>query len=459
MGEAKKYSSLILYSLLIISPSIMFYLTNRLVTTFLPLFMVFQIIIIILTAALVRRKNIFFALSAIFVLGAIFHWAHFSIYSYELTEGAVAAILGTNSSESFEFIRLLHLPFWLGVMTLPFLLFYIYKKTPSEIIIGRKVILALISAVLVIFSLKLVMTRSFANTIQDTVSKSQPLRTITTFYRGINLLVDYKNQLSSFEPLEIKVTPVNEIKNQTHVIVIGETARRQNWNLYGYARETNKYTKESFPDLLVFKNVISASNSTIPAIRHSLTYSNDNKTISLLDVAQKAGYKTFWLSNQAEYGAFDNPTTMLANRAKIRRFLNTDTSNSSYDDKLIKPLEEVLKDPAAKKVIILHLMGSHFYYNRRYPSAFNVYTDPKSRKEVNEYDNSILYTDFVLSKILTLVSELKTYSSVTYFSDHAESLFEKDDFMGHGGLKFSKSEVEIPLKIFLIKFITVPKEA
>ena len=100
-----------------------------------------------------------------------------------------------------------------------------------------------------------------------------------------------------------------------------------------------------------------------------------------------------------------------------------------YDETALPALKRFLDEKSTgKRVFFLHLMGSHVNYASRYPSEFNVFTDeaeiiPKpwhtkrSAKYINNYDNSILYTDFVLSGIIDLLRTVPN-SALLYFSDH-----------------------------------------
>jgi len=111
-------------------------------------------------------------------------------------------------------------------------------------------------------------------------------------------------------------------------------------------------------------------------------------------------------------------------------------------------------------LIILHTSTSHGpTYNKRYPPQFEVFKPVCESVElancsheelINAYDNTIVYTDYLLSKIIETLKELKDYKKTMLFvSDHGESLGEKNLYMH--GLPMSvapKEQYEIPFIIW-----------
>ena len=82
-------------------------------------------------------------------------------------------------------------------------------------------------------------------------------------------------------------------------------------------------------------------------------------------------------------------------------------------------------DKSPKKIIFLHLIGSHYKYHYRYPSNFDIFKSKKSSKKgvgTSQYHNTILYTDHILNLILNELKSLNTNSYLLYFSDHGEDV-------------------------------------
>ena len=181
---------------------------------------------------------------------------------------------------------------------------------------------------------------------------------------------------------------------------------------------------------IVFKNVYASWTQTVPVLQRALTEQsqyNDKEffeSVSIVDAARKAGYKTFWFSNQGRYGEFDSAITLVAKTADVSDWTDDAFDFSELEDEvLLKFFERV--DPNEKNFIVFHLMGSHIYYNSRYPRNFKKWVTKDGTGMMlaaPSYANSILYTDFVLSKIFDYAKENLNLQMMIYFSDHGEDL-------------------------------------
>ena len=181
---------------------------------------------------------------------------------------------------------------------------------------------------------------------------------------------------------------------------------------------------------IVFKNVYASWTQTVPVLQRALTEQsqyNDKEffeSVSIVDVARKAGYKTFWFSNQGRYGEFDSAITLVAKTADVSEWTDDAFDFSDLEDEvLLKFFERV--NPNEKNFIVFHLMGSHIYYNSRYPRAFKKWVTKDGTGMMlaaPSYANSILYTDFILSKIFDYAKTNLNLQAMIYFSDHGEDL-------------------------------------
>lgn len=237
--------------------------------------------------------------------------------------------------------------------------------------------------------------------------------------------------------------------DETYLVIIGESASRRHWSLYGYDRNTTP-EMEAIPDLRVFRDVVSTHSHTGPALTKALTASlvSDSDTYAspgILDLANSAGFTTHWLSNQQRMGPWDNPVSILAEAAKHKTFLNYGFGKSlrsgGYDEALLPALAEALAAPGSRKLIVLHLMGSHFPYSARYPKAFAKFSG--GSKAIDAYDNSIAYVDDLLGRVFRM-AERAGVDGVAYFSDHGEDVASG---LAHNSSRMTKAMVEIPLLV------------
>jgi glucan phosphoethanolaminetransferase (alkaline phosphatase superfamily) len=242
---------------------------------------------------------------------------------------------------------------------------------------------------------------------------------------------------------------------QVTVLVIGESSRYDRWSLNGYKRDTNPLLSQQ-ANLVMLPDVITsvaATRLSVPVIvsRKPATESLKDGFAekSVLTAYKEAGYQTFWLSNQISFGKFDTPVSVFAKEANVIEFLNLGSYNnkSNFDEILLGPLKNALADPAPRKLIVIHSLGSHWNYSHRYPASFDkwlpslygvdkpVYTDLKIKPAMNNsYDSSILYTDWFLSHVIDTLKDSGIAASMVYVADHGQTLYDnscKIAFHGH----------------------------
>jgi len=184
---------------------------------------------------------------------------------------------------------------------------------------------------------------------------------------------------------------------------------------------------------------------------------------SILDVAHAAGFETYWITNQPLLGAWDNLVSILAEGADhvqpLNRGVGKTTETSQLDSAAVPALEAILRTPTTRnRLIVVHLMGSHFDYCKRYPPSFARYSGRLARGEfgaerkpavermINCYDNSVLYDDFVVSQLLRSTQRIGGVSAFLYFSDHGEDVLGVG---GHNSADFTYPMVEVPLVVSL----------
>ena len=172
---------------------------------------------------------------------------------------------------------------------------------------------------------------------------------------------------------------------------------------------------------------------------------------SILETAKAAGYTTYWISNQQKYGAWDTPIAEIASTADHEVWLNRNVgeqiTTGVYDEKLAEVIPPI--QPGENALIMIHLMGCHGSYRERYPLSFQAFTGGISR--IDEYDNSVLYNDFVLRQIYNTVKTLPDFQAFIYFSDHGEDVVHN---AGHESTKFSWPMARIPFIVHVSDLFT-----
>jgi heptose-I-phosphate ethanolaminephosphotransferase len=239
---------------------------------------------------------------------------------------------------------------------------------------------------------------------------------------------------------------------RTVVFVLGESTTRLDWSLYGYPRETNPELSALGGELVRFEDVVTGYAGTSGAMRLLLTPADISRPDlwetepDILTMARRAGYRTFWISNQGERKGLPY---VFASHADVTEFTNLGGSRSegSYDNVLLDPFRKALSDPAPRKFIVLHMLGAHPAFRFRYPKEFSRFdgADDEVSRELkrkgrgfwavwqrDEYDNAMLYDDHLLRATIEFCRERKGEPIAWLFTpDHGEDVAHYTDFVGH----------------------------
>jgi len=253
-------------------------------------------------------------------------------------------------------------------------------------------------------------------------------------------------------------------QRQIYVLVIGESSRRDHWQLFGYGRPTNPQVMR-ISNLFPITNMVSSWSASIMAIPMIVTRKPSSERgmnwsePSIVRVMQEAGFETYWISNQMPIGRYDSPVSNYAFEAQHIAFLNHASwlSPGSYDENLVISLQDALAASDRDMFIVLHMMGSHSGYDYRYPASFAQFQPTLTTggapasvydRRANSYDNSILYTDHVLATIIHILDARPEVSAVWFESDHGEDLPTPTcTLSGHGN--GTPYDFEIPAFVWL----------
>jgi lipid A ethanolaminephosphotransferase len=257
---------------------------------------------------------------------------------------------------------------------------------------------------------------------------------------------------------EIKL-PDGKITDQQKtvvVLVIGESARKANFQLYGYKRNTNPLLSKQ-ERLKVFE-ATSCATYTTAGTKAILEPQNSDDLYELLpNYAFRMGVDVSWrTSNWGEPPIHIDEYIVNEKLGEIYP-----DENQYYDGILLKGLRErIQSSPKNKILIVLHTSTSHGpNYADKYPKEFEVYKPVAKNVEegeknidwlVNAYDNTIRYTDHLLSSLINMLSELDDRNSAMIFiSDHGESLGENKVFMHGLPMRLApKVQYEIPFLVW-----------
>ena len=271
----------------------------------------------------------------------------------------------------------------------------------------------------------------------------------------------HKSAGLSFSDVRLTTPPEEE---RTLVVVIGESANRTHHSVYGYKRNTTPNLITLSGELVVFKDIISTCPDPADHLNEILALpGRDGQGRPLFTLFNQAGFHTYWLSNQPDIQDGSSETTVLTAQAYGSVQLNRGGATQyspGLDSVLLDPLEKILHDDPDRKIIFIRLMGSRPEYALRAPSEFARFThcadvqasdglSDDACAQLNDYDNSIAYTDAILKDIIALTGRLAPESALVYFSDHGAAAYGPPYAADpHSGVK-SIHYYEIPFLIWL----------
>lgn len=408
-------------SLLIILFALQFQKALTLHTTF------FHTVLLVISFYLLRQtKYIKYFLFAI--LACSFIYGLFSKNYGLINTSQIASLLQSNANEMLGFLPTMPLRHYLlaALLIISSALYYLPKYKNIHPVSGWQKILAII-----LFAIVLHQTH-FVGLFKHAYA----------FYKQEdNQLITAQKQSDSW------LITSNKQENKTIVVVIGESVRKDYLSLYGYPLATTPFLDKA-PGLFI-DGYVSTSFNTVDSLSRTLTQSNGvtfdmNNTVVTL--ANKAGYDTTWISNQGYIGDVDTPAATIAIKSHHRHFFNKGDfwSETNDDEKLLPYLQTALQQPG-RKVIFLHMMGSHENVCNRLFS-FGVRYHRQQGAQLDCYISSIAKLDQFLEKTYRMVAASTPNFSLIYFSDHGltiETDPESGSIIKHGNQHHQNYEVPL----------------
>ena len=386
-------------------------------------------------------------------------------YRVVIDSSMMANVLQTDLKESLDLFS------WKLVITvlflagLPSMLIWKQKLMPltfaKAIFANAKILLvSLLVAAAAVFPIY----QDFASTMRNHIQLRYLINPLNSLYGLAQLAVPPLQNLSNtIQPIgdDVKLGKMydSQPKIPLLVLVVGETARSGNFGINGYSRDTTPLLKaikkniDQSGELTTQSNAWSCGTSTATSLpcmfSHLGKEAYENKQLdykNLIDVLDKAGLAVIWLENQSGCkGICDRVYRAATQNSKDPELCAT---GECFDEIMLKNLDDRLREVPFDKlskgaVVVMHQMGSHgpAYYKRspealkkfKQECANNALQECSRTALINAYDNSIVYTDYFLSKIINMLkSKASTIQGgLLYVSDHGESLGENNLYL-HG---------------------------
>ncbi|WP_264551072.1 phosphoethanolamine--lipid A transferase EptA [Flavobacterium sp. N2038] len=373
-------------------------------------------------------------------------------YSVIIDETMIGNVLNTNYEESssfFSFKLILYLVFF-GILP------SIYIIKANMINIALKKFLTLSSLTLLFIVVLIFANASNWLWIDKNSKQLGGLAMPWSYSVNTSLFYIHKYKKNEKEIL-LPNAVVKDNQKSVVVLVIGESARSQNFSLYGYKKNTNPLLSKT-SNLFHF-NANSCATYTTAGVKCILEHKNSDDLYEILpNYLYRNNVEVVWRTTN--WGEPPVHIEKYQNRDVLKKDCKGEICN--YDEVLLTGLkEQIMASKKNKILIILHTSTSHGpTYSKKYPPSFETFKPVCNSVElgkcsqeelVNAYDNTIVYTDYILSKVIEDLKELKEYKSAMIFvSDHGESLGEKNLYMHGVPISFApKEQYQIPFIVWV----------
>lgn len=430
------------------------------------MFTIFLATIIAIIIFVLERANRFvaevFKCVILIICAGIFLADIFTVYYYDTTvnRSILGIIIATNFDEAAEFFiaYVFNVKFLICVALTMLILIALSKvKLPH---VNRKLLAVIAVAVIAVTVTRLIKVPDVVFEKGNAVTRLAVL-----LPEVLANMREYENLAASANH-EVTITR-NAGDLPLVVFILGESTTRNHMQLYGYNLPTTPRLVElhSRGELNIFTDTISPHSHTMPVLQKLFTFlRHENEADgnafwmrkgNLFDILNAAGYDTVWLSNQeisGIYGNFGRLYAATCTRSKFTRLRDsTEESNAKFDEAVLPLFDDELATIHEKTFCVIHLMGTHSVYNRRYPKQYETFTSDDESSAAGrdiraEYDNAVLYNDYVVSEIIKRVENLDAI--VIYISDHGEDVYDEMNFAGHAEDSPSRFMIEIPFVIW-----------
>lgn len=243
-----------------------------------------------------------------------------------------------------------------------------------------------------------------------------------TYYDDVHSIINEYNALrvDKLPPTTWKIKSISK-KYNTYVVIIGESMRSDFMSLYGFKEKTTPHIDE-IPKKYISNYISTAINTTL-SVPRILAHSNNKGKVreedNIITLAKMAGFKTYWISSQGYTGKYSISTSRISNFSDYKHF-------NDWDDYALLPIvKRALRSPE-KKVVFIHIVGSHEYPCDRVKDYGVIYNSSHGEL-INCYLSTYNKTDDFINKVYGYLKENDDTFSLAYFSDHALNIVGEEN--------------------------------
>ena len=372
-------------------------------------------------------------------------------YGVIIDKTMIGNVINTNFDESSSFfsLKLIVYVFFLGILPSIFIVkAKLQTETFKRFLINCGIALAAIATLILV---------NASNWLWIDKHSKQLGGLAMPWSYSVNLGLYYSSK-SKANKKEILLPNATAKDNQKSVVVlvIGESARKQNFSLYGYAKNTNPLLSKV--DNLHHFDATSCATYTTATLKCILEHTHTNDLYEILpNYLYRNNFEVIWRTTNSG----EPPIHIKNYQTRATLSQQCEGEGCNYDEILLSGLkEQILASDKDKILVVLHTSTSHGpTYSKKYPPRFETFSPVCNSVElgncsneelINAYDNSIIYTDYLLSQVINELKLLSDFqSSMLFVSDHGESLGEKNLYMHGVPMSIApKEQYEIPFIVW-----------
>lgn len=406
--------------------------------------------------SIIKYGNIIFsAVVGLTALIPLFHIGYYFLFGQVFSVSAGIAIFQTNYREVFEFIQqnilglgsifFLCICIFIGITRTQVKYFKALMGFPTCHFTKKELTFICIIDCMIIGYLPVV----FSGT-----GIGEPIKSAHGYFKEASKFNKWHDK--NFDSLTVTLPSKKFTNPSTIIVVIGESASRNFMSSYGYTvHDTTPWLKNSVEKdsshFLQFNHAYASYGVTVQSLERALTEKNQYNDIhfanafTIIDLAKKAGYTTYWFSNQSIHNSAETPIALVAKTTKYHQWIDDIPGNDHkvlYDGDLLPCLKKI--NPTENNFVVIHIMGSHELTRHRYPENFAKFSKAGEFDLVANYEDSMAYTDWLLREIFTYGKKNLNLQAMIYFSDHGANPYRKR-VPTHSPF----SNLRIPLVIYL----------
>lgn len=406
-------------------------------------FILFLLLILILNIVLlITHKHSFKALLMVLIVVAGISSYFMNTFSTVIDKDMIANVFQTDKMEAFDLITLKLITYILFLCVLPTMILIRYKieyKSYKIEVLNR--LFMIFTTLFLVGVSYMVLSKNYSSFFRNHGELRYYLNPSYPIYSFVKYIKKEVSSQKIIIPIAQDAKMVQSgAKKRLFVFVVGETARAANFSLNGHSHETNPLLKaqDNIVNLENFYSCGTATAVSLPCMFSKFTrseYGEDKKYFeNLVDVINKSGVRVIWRDNNS------GGSKGVADRIKDAKYFGGD---KVHDEVMLDDLQQDIDTSYDDTLVVLHQEGSHGpTYYKRYPEEFKKFKPTCDTQDlekctqeeiINTYDNTILYTDYLLDKTIKFLknNESKYETFMMYVSDHGESLGENGIYL-HG---------------------------